>query len=91
MDFFLSTTTNNDGYIAIGVQRLDSGTDVLRLGIVFECTLHPYTFSSAIASVEVPAMGVAGDPFFMCPQRQKLYLPPRKELGLCVIMKLIPY
>lgn len=78
-----------EGYITVRVQRLDPGTDVLRLAVSFECRVQARSFASAMPCVAVQGSRGAGDPYFICPQRQRQYLTGRKELGLSLSMRLL--
>lgn len=78
-----------EGYITVRVQRLDPGTDVLRLAVSFECRVQARSFACAMPCVAVRGNQGAGDPYFICPQRQRQYLTGRKELGLSLSMRLL--
>lgn len=60
-------------YISITIRRTDIIPRILRISIQFDCTVEPYTFSSKVSKIEIgPNGGFYTDPFFICPQRQKL-------------------
>ncbi len=70
--------------------RLDGRSDVLPLSITFECRLHTQSFAFCLPRVDVGPRDVVGDPFFLCPQRQRHYIANKKDLGLGLVMKLLP-
>jgi hypothetical protein len=78
-----------EGYITVRVQRLDPGHDVLRLAVSFECRVQSRSFSCSMPCVALRGNQGAGDPYFICPQRQRQYLIGRKELGLSLSMRLL--
>jgi hypothetical protein len=78
-----------EGYIAVRVQRLDPGADILRLAVSFECRVQSRSFASSVSCVAVAGRAAVGDPYFICPQRQRQFLAGRKELGLSLAMRLL--
>lgn len=78
-----------EGYITVCIQRLDAGSDVLKLSITFECRVQSRSFGFSLPSISLPAGKAIGDPYFLCPRRQSQYLDGGKELGLSLAMRLL--
>ena len=84
----LSFERTATGYIGLCIERLDARNDILQVVASFECSVTGTSFSTTIQQASLGPKGKVGDPYFLCPQRQKRFLAKEKCVGLSVVIRL---
>lgn len=80
----------DSGYLGISLERTDEDEETLRISLTLNFIVPEFTFSVSCENLQAKPKGlVVREPYFLCPNRQKRYLPSRRVHRLSLSMALL--